>query len=50
VRGLRVADASAMPQITTGNTNAPVIMIGEKMADMLLEEWDQSDGSDKSSC
>jgi choline dehydrogenase len=38
VRGLRVADASVMPQITTGNTNAPVIMIGEKMADMLLKE------------
>ena len=38
MRGLRVADASVMPQITTGNTNAPVIMIGEKMDDMLLKE------------
>jgi len=50
VRGLRVADASVMPQITTGNTIAPVIMIGEKMADMLLKECDQSDDSDQSSC
>jgi hypothetical protein len=39
-----------MPQITTGNTIAPVIMIGEKMADMLLKDWDQSDDSDQSSC
>lgn len=33
--GLRVADASVMPNITTGNTNAPSIMIGEKCADLL---------------
>jgi choline dehydrogenase-like flavoprotein len=35
VDGLRVADASIMPNITTGNTNAPSIMIGEKCADLL---------------
>ena len=33
--GLRVADASVMPTVTTGNTNAPSIMIGERAADFL---------------
>ena len=36
VDGLRVADASVLPFITTGNTNAPTLMIGERASDLLL--------------
>lgn len=42
VQGLRVIDASIMPTITSGNINAPVIMIGEKGSDMVKALWNRS--------
>ena len=39
IKRLRVADASVFPQVTTGNTMAPVLMVAERAADFVREFW-----------
>ncbi|XP_031786114.1 glucose dehydrogenase [FAD, quinone]-like isoform X2 [Nasonia vitripennis] len=39
IGGLRVIDASIMPNVTRGNNHAPAVMIGEKGSDMIKEDW-----------
>jgi choline dehydrogenase-like flavoprotein len=39
IKGLRVVDGSIMPNIVAGHTNAVIMMIGEKAADMIKDEW-----------
>ena len=43
IRGLRVADASIMPEIVGANTNVPAIAIGERASSFILDENEEED-------
>lgn len=45
INGLRVVDASVIPTIIAGHTNAPAYMIAEKAADMMKEDWEMSNSA-----
>ena len=45
IEGLRVADASIMPAVISGNTNAPSILIGERVADFVLDDRGATDAA-----
>jgi len=38
INGLRIADGSIMPRLVSGNTNAAIVMIGEKASDLILSD------------
>lgn len=45
INGLRVVDASVIPTIIAGHTNAPAYMIAEKAVDMIKEDWEMSNSA-----
>lgn len=45
IQGLRIADCSIIPLPLTAHTNIPAMMIGEKAADLIKEEWANAQGT-----